>query len=49
MSVVHFAERRPFHPMRLHHELVTDEELAPADELGFVDPFAEWHDEMEEL
>ncbi|MFT7837886.1 GTP-binding protein [Saccharothrix sp. BKS2] len=33
----------------LRDALVTDEELALADELEFVDPFAEWHDEMEEL
>ncbi|GAA1301766.1 ribosome hibernation factor-recruiting GTPase MRF [Saccharothrix xinjiangensis] len=33
----------------LRGALVTDEELALADELEFVDPFAEWHDEMEEL
>ncbi|MCE6998257.1 GTP-binding protein [Saccharothrix sp. S26] len=33
----------------LRAALVTDEELALADELEFVDPFAEWHDEMEEL
>ena len=33
----------------LREALVTDEELALADELEFVDPFAEWHDEMEEL
>ncbi|MGM1064898.1 ribosome hibernation factor-recruiting GTPase MRF [Saccharothrix sp. Mg75] len=33
----------------LHEALVTDEELELADELEFVDPFAEWHDEMEEL
>jgi G3E family GTPase len=29
--------------------LVTDEELALSGELSFADPFAEWHDEMEEL
>ncbi|MFC6091336.1 ribosome hibernation factor-recruiting GTPase MRF [Saccharothrix lopnurensis] len=33
----------------LRDALVTDEELALVDELEFVDPFAEWHDEMEEL
>ncbi|WP_447007878.1 ribosome hibernation factor-recruiting GTPase MRF [Saccharothrix isguenensis] len=33
----------------LREALVTDEELALIDELEFVDPFAEWHDEMEEL
>ncbi|GGP66108.1 ribosome hibernation factor-recruiting GTPase MRF [Saccharothrix coeruleofusca] len=33
----------------LRGALVTDEELALADELEFVDPFAQWHDEMEEL
>ncbi len=33
----------------LREALVTDEELALVDELEFVDPFAEWHDEMEEL
>ncbi len=33
----------------LRAALLTDEELALADELQFVDPFAEWHDEMEEL
>jgi G3E family GTPase len=33
----------------LRDALVTDEELALADELEFADPFAEWHDEMEEL
>ncbi|HEX7302077.1 ribosome hibernation factor-recruiting GTPase MRF [Lentzea sp.] len=33
----------------LRAALVTDEELALADELEFADPFAEWHDEMEEL
>ena len=33
----------------LRGALVTDEELALVDELEFVDPFAEWHDEMEEL
>ncbi|CAL9574284.1 putative protein [Actinosynnema sp. ALI-1.44] len=33
----------------LREALLTDEELALADELEFVDPFAEWHDEMEEL
>ncbi|MBY8851370.1 ribosome hibernation factor-recruiting GTPase MRF [Saccharothrix longispora] len=32
----------------LREALVTDEELALADELEFADPFAEWHDEMEE-
>ncbi len=32
----------------LRDALVTDEELAPADEWEFVDPFAEWHDEVEE-
>jgi G3E family GTPase len=118
VSVVHFRERRPFHPMRLHHAvnvlldgvvrtrgrvwvvsqpdealwlesaggslrvgnlgpwpgervqevvvitasaspeaitaalrdaLVTDEELALADELEFADPFADWREELEEL
>ncbi|MEU4743172.1 GTP-binding protein [Actinosynnema sp. NPDC023658] len=33
----------------LRDALVTDEELALVDELEFTDPFAEWHDEMEEL
>ncbi|KOX34181.1 cobalamin biosynthesis protein CobW [Saccharothrix sp. NRRL B-16348] len=33
----------------LREALVTDEELALVDELEFVDPFAEWHDQMEEL
>ncbi|WP_158839770.1 ribosome hibernation factor-recruiting GTPase MRF [Saccharothrix deserti] len=33
----------------LREALVTDEELALIDELEFVDPFAEWHDQMEEL
>lgn len=33
----------------LRDALVTDEELALADELEFVDPFTEQHDEMEEL
>ncbi|HEX6339883.1 ribosome hibernation factor-recruiting GTPase MRF [Umezawaea sp.] len=33
----------------LRAALVTDEELALVDELEFADPFAEWHDEMEEL
>ncbi|NUT49029.1 MAG: cobalamin biosynthesis protein CobW [Saccharothrix sp.] len=33
----------------LRGALLTDEELALADELEFADPFAEWHDEMEEL
>lgn len=33
----------------LRRALVTDEELALVGELEFVDPFAEWHDEMEEL
>ncbi|GGM90122.1 putative cobalamin synthesis protein [Lentzea pudingi] len=32
----------------LRDALVTDEELELADQLEFVDPFAEWHDEMEE-
>jgi G3E family GTPase len=33
----------------LRAALLTDEELAKAGELEFADPFAEWHDEMEEL
>jgi G3E family GTPase len=33
----------------LRGALVTDEELALAGELEFADPFAEWHEEMEEL
>ncbi|MFJ6671886.1 ribosome hibernation factor-recruiting GTPase MRF [Actinosynnema sp. NPDC091369] len=33
----------------LREALVTDEELALADELEFVDPFTGWHDEMEDL
>ena len=33
----------------LRGALVTDEELALAGELEFVDPFSEWHDEMEGL
>ncbi|OHV31119.1 cobalamin biosynthesis protein CobW [Parafrankia soli] len=33
----------------LRGALVTDEELALADELEFVDPFAESHDEMDEM
>jgi G3E family GTPase len=33
----------------LRDALVTDEELALIDELEFADPFAEWHEEMEEL
>lgn len=33
----------------LHDALVTDEELALAGELDFLDPFAACHEEMEEL
>ncbi|WP_433272555.1 GTP-binding protein [Actinosynnema sp. CS-041913] len=33
----------------LREALATDEELTLIDELEFVEPFAEWHDEMEEL
>jgi hypothetical protein len=33
----------------LRDALLTDEKLALAGELQLADPFAEWHDEMEEL